>query len=80
MKKEAISRKALKFKDIHWKSAAAEVYNFQSKIAVAFLNGKMEEVKLHQKELVRSFAARAFPVRQVTENKGKNTPGVDGII
>ena len=30
--------------------------------------------------LVHSFAARALAVKRVSENKGKQTPGVDGVL
>jgi retron-type reverse transcriptase len=36
--------------------------------------------KALQHLLTRSFSGRALAVRRVTENQGKRTPGVDGVV
>jgi len=47
---------------------------------MAYRDKDMKLVKIYQHELTRSFAARAIAVRKVVSNKGKNTPGIDGVI
>ncbi|MGB5049513.1 MAG: reverse transcriptase N-terminal domain-containing protein, partial [Caldilineaceae bacterium] len=42
--------------------------------------GKWHKVRSLQRLLIHSFSARALAVRRVTENRGKNTPGVDGEV
>jgi RNA-directed DNA polymerase len=42
--------------------------------------GAWRKVKRLSYLLVHSFAARALAVKRVIENKGKKTPGVDGIL
>ena len=42
--------------------------------------GKWRKVKSLQRLLTRSYSGKAMAVKRVTENKGKNTPGVDGEI
>jgi len=42
--------------------------------------GKWGKVKALQRLLTHSFNGKALAVRRVTENQGKNTPGVDGEI
>ncbi len=39
----------------------------------------MGKVKALQRLLTRSFSGKALAVRRVTENQGKNTPGVDKV-
>ena len=39
---------------------------------------KMYSIKVQQ-NLTRSFVAKSLAVRKVTTNKGKNTPGIDGV-
>jgi len=40
--------------------------------------GKRRKVKSLQWLLTHSFSGKAIAVKKVTENTGKNTPGVDG--
>jgi RNA-directed DNA polymerase len=42
--------------------------------------GKHHKVKALQWLLTHSFSGKALAIRRVTENRGKKTPGVDGII
>jgi len=72
-------KKALRYKDIKWKEAHAEILQFQRRIAVAYKNNPGEMLLL-QEQFVRTFAARAMAVRRVTENSGGRTPGVDGVL
>ncbi len=62
-----------------WKKFRRQVFRLQRAIFKAQKNGNKAEVKRLQRLLLRSRAAKALAVRQVTLiNTGKRTPGVDG--
>ena len=66
--------------DIKWHSCYSKVAQMQDEIVVAFKNQDMGKVTELQYNLVNSFSARAIAVKTVaTINKGKNTPGIDGV-
>ena len=50
------------------------------RIAKAVKESRWGKVKVLQYLLTRSLAAKLLAVRRVTSNKGRKTPGVDGII
>ena len=50
------------------------------RIAKAVKGNKWGKVTTLQRILTNSFHARLLAVKRVTSNKGKNTPGVDGIL
>lgn len=62
---------------IDWKQVENDVSRLQTRIAKATVKGDNNKVKRLQYLLVHSFSAKAYAVRKVTTNKGKNTPGVD---
>ena len=64
---------------INWKACLHEVKKLQARIAKAVREGRWRKVKALQWLLTHSFSAKALAVRRVVENKGKNTPGVDGV-
>jgi RNA-directed DNA polymerase len=64
---------------INWKACLHEVKKLQARIAKAVREGCWRRVKALQWLLTHSFSAKALAVRRVVENKGKNTPGVDGV-
>ena len=64
---------------IDWKSANHNVRRLQARIVKATQEGKWGKVKALQRLLTHSFSGKALAVRRVTENQGKNTPGVDRI-
>jgi len=66
--------------DIDWRKIQSKVSYYQNQLAVAELKGNYGLVTKLQKNLVNSFSGRALAVRAIVSNKGKNTPGVDGII
>jgi RNA-directed DNA polymerase len=78
MKRKA--NKITQWHDIDWVECSNKLEIFQHNIAVAFRKKELELVKHLQHNLVKSFAARALSVKIVTENAGKNTPGIDGEI
>jgi RNA-directed DNA polymerase len=63
-----------------WKKISQEVRRLQMRIAKAVKEGRRAKVKALTYLLTRSLAAKLLAVRRVTSNKGKRTPGVDGII
>lgn len=64
---------------IPWKYIKAHVYKLQSRIVKALKKMKHHLVRRLQHLLANSFFAKLLAVRKVTTNKGKNTPGVDGV-
>jgi RNA-directed DNA polymerase len=65
---------------IPWKKFKEDVRKLQIRIAKAHREGKPGRVKALQRTLTRSLAAKCLAVKRVSENKGKYTPGVDGIV
>ena len=61
-------------------TARAEVRRLQVRIAKAVQLGRWGKVKALQRLLTRSFHARVLAVQRVTSNKGRRTPGVDGVL
>lgn len=50
------------------------------RIAKAVKENRWNRVKALQYLLTRSFYAKLLAVKRVTSNKGKKTPGVDGVL
>src|SRR6056297_2219584 len=65
---------------IDWQKAQKAVRRLQRRIAQALLKKRFGKAKALCRILARSFYAKVLAVKRVTSNKGKNTPGVDGII
>src|SRR5436309_6533300 len=63
--------------DIDWKSVSHSVRRLQARIVQATKEKRWGKVKALQRLLTHSFSGKALAVRRVTENQGKNTPGVD---
>lgn len=76
----ATSDMAREWESIDWNKAQSYVKNLQMRIVKAWQEGKLNKVKSLQHLLTTSFYAKALAVKRVTENQGKNTPGVDGEI
>jgi RNA-directed DNA polymerase len=68
------------WKVIDWQKAIEIVRRLQMRIAKAIREGKHGKVKALQWLLTHSFYAKLLAVKRVTENSGRKTPGVDGII
>ena len=68
---------AIQWETIDWSKVEIEVNRLQTRIAKATADGKRNKAKRLQYLLTHSFTAKAFAVRKVTTNKGKNTPGVE---
>ena len=71
---------ARKWNSINWKFAQRRVRRLQVRIAKAVKENRWNKVKTLQYMLTRSFYAKLLAVKRVTSNKGKKTPGVDGIL
>ena len=71
---------AAKWKSIDWKYTRRQVRRLQVRIAKAVKENKWNKVRALQYLLTRSFYAKLLAVKRVTSNKGKNTPGVDGVL
>ena len=56
-----------------------EIKKLQMRIAKAVKENRVGKIKSLQWTLTHSFYAKAIAVKRVTENKGKRTPGVDGV-
>ncbi|MHB0999089.1 MAG: group II intron reverse transcriptase/maturase [Armatimonadota bacterium] len=65
---------------IRWDEANRNVRQLQVRIAKAEREGRIGKVRSLQRILTRSFGGRVLAVKRVTENKGKDTPGVDGDL
>src|SRR6266581_15946 len=70
----------VKWQRIDWSAAHRNVRRLQARIVKATQEGRWGKVKALQHLLTHSFSGKALAVRRVTENQGKNTPGVDRVI
>ncbi len=76
----ALVNEVLRWQSIDWTFVRAEVRKLQMRIAKAVKEGKTGKVKSLQWLLTHSFHAKLLAVKRVTSNKGRNTPGVDGVL
>ncbi|WP_131783974.1 group II intron reverse transcriptase/maturase [Legionella gresilensis] len=76
----AASATLLDWSAINWKLVQKHVYRLQMRIAKAKRENRPGKVKALQWILTHSLYAKVFAVRQVTQNQGRNTPGVDNIL
>lgn len=62
---------------ISWANVRRHVRRLQTRIVKATQEGRHNKATSLQWLLTHSFCGKALAVKRVTENKGKNTPGVD---
>ena len=74
----AASHYDVNWHSIDWGQAHRIVRRLQVRIAKAVSEGRWNKAKALQWLLTHSFYGKAVAVKRVTENRGKNTPGVDG--
>lgn len=74
------SASAIEWHSIDWVRVHRNVEKLQTRIVKATQAGDWRRVKALQRFLTRSFSGKALAVRRVTENRGKDTPGVDGEV
>ena len=65
---------------INWTECLRRVRRLQARIVKATREKRWGKVKVLQRLLTHSFSGKALAVNRVTENQGKNTPGVDGAV
>jgi len=65
---------------IDWQKANQNVRRLQARIVKATQEGRWNKVRALQRLLTHSFSGKSLAVRRVTENRGKETPGVDQEI
>lgn len=76
----AASDKIQSWSEINFRSARNRVKKLQKRIAKAFQVDDIKKVAYLQHRLIHSFYAKALAVKVVTSNRGKDTPGVDGVL
>jgi RNA-directed DNA polymerase len=65
---------------MQWQPMKKSVRRLQMRIAKAVREGRHHKAKALQWLLTHSYSAKLLAVKRVTENRGKDTPGVDGIV
>src|ERR1700694_1563280 len=65
---------------IDWQAVNHNVRRLQARIVKATKEKRWGKVKALQYLLTHSYSGKALAVRRVTENQGKNTPGVDKVL
>jgi len=76
----ALSRVELDWHAIDWQTAHRTVRRLQARIVKAAQEKRWGRVKALQHLLTHSFSGKALAVKQVIENSGKKTPGVDHVV
>jgi RNA-directed DNA polymerase len=76
----AASREDVNWHAINWQHVCETVRRLQARIVKATKEGRWGKVKALQRLLTHSFSGKALAVRRVTENHGRKTAGVDGIL
>ena len=62
---------------IDWATVRRQVRGLQTRIVKATQGGRHNKAKALQWLLTHSLSGKALAVKRVTENQGRNTPGVD---
>jgi RNA-directed DNA polymerase len=75
----AVSHTSPDWHSIPWKTVNETVRRLQARIVKATKAGKWHKVQALQHLLTHSFSGKSLAVRRVTENQGKNTPGIDRV-
>src|SRR5882724_13295829 len=76
----ALSHSTVAWHTINWYAVHRTVRRLQARIVKAVQAGRWGKVRALQHLLTHSFSGKALAVRRVTENDGRKTPGVDGIL
>jgi len=66
--------------NIDWLQINEHINRIQFRIAKAVKEGKLHKTRRLQHLLKNSFYAKLLAVQRVSTNKGKRTPGVDGVL
>src|SRR6266853_484856 len=73
----AVSSEAAQWYAIDWQAIHRNVRRLQVRIAQATKESRWGQVRALQRLLTHSYSGKVLAVRRVTENDGKETPGVD---
>jgi RNA-directed DNA polymerase len=65
---------------MRWQPMKKSVRRLQMRIAKAVREGHHHKAKALQWLLTHSYSAKLLAVKRVTENRGKDTPGIDGVV
>src|SRR5258705_12963735 len=76
---QACAPSDLSWTGINWADVQRQVRRLQTRIVKSTQAGRHNKAKALQWLLTHSFSGKALAVKRVTENKGKNTPGVDKV-
>ena len=76
----AVSHRDVDWHAINWHKAHTIVRRLQARLVKATQGGRWGKVRVLQRLLTHAFSAKVLAVKRVTENQGKRTPGVDGIL
>ena len=76
----ALSRVDLNWLAVDWQAAHRVVRRLQARIVKATQEKRWGKVRALQHLLTHSFGGKVLAVKQVTENSGKRTPGVDRVV
>jgi RNA-directed DNA polymerase len=76
----ASSGKSGTWEQIDWTHCERTVSRLQARIVKAIQEKRWGKVKALQRLLTCSFSGKALAVKRVTDNQGKHTSGVDGVI
>src|ERR1700681_776834 len=76
----APSSEAPQWSRIDWHDCERQVQRLQARIVKATREGRHGRAKALQWLITHSFCGRALAVKRVTQNKGKETSGVDGEV
>src|SRR5258707_10354295 len=76
----AVSSEAAQWYAINWQTIHRNVRRLQVRIAQATKESRWGKVRALQRLLTHSYSGKVLAVRRVTENDGKETPGVDREI
>ena len=72
---------AIEWNSIKWKDINRMINNLRQRLYRATESGNLKKVRGLQKLILQSQAVRLQAIRKVTtQNSGKNTPGIDGIV
>lgn len=76
----AASDRVCRWEDIDFRKAEACVIKLQKCISKAWTDDEFNKAFSLQHKMIHSFYAKALSVYIVTSNKGKKSPGVDGVV
>jgi RNA-directed DNA polymerase len=77
---DTISYARADWHSVNWRQTLRCVRRLQVRIAEAVREGRRGKARALQRILTRSLCGCFVAVRRVTENQGKKTAGVDGVL